>query len=169
MKHLIHLHERLTNISLVNKQLITALLFFVIGLSAYTQGGRMMHEKIKTQKVAFITEKLDLTTQEAQNFWPIYNAYEDKMHQLRRSDMKQIRVRMKDRNLSESDAQKVLNDYMTLEEKMHDAKKELVKDLKKVIPAKKIINLKAAEDAFNRKLMETLRENRQKRMKKNRP
>ena len=33
-------------------------------------------EKIKAMKVGFITEKLDLTTAEAQKFWPVYNEFE---------------------------------------------------------------------------------------------
>ncbi len=35
-------------------------------------------DKIKSLKIAFITERLDLSTKEAQTFWPIYNEYEEK-------------------------------------------------------------------------------------------
>ncbi|MEP2238753.1 MAG: hypothetical protein ABJI22_10375, partial [Maribacter sp.] len=35
-------------------------------------------EKINTLKVAFITEKLSLNTKEAQDFWPVYNEYQEK-------------------------------------------------------------------------------------------
>ena len=35
-------------------------------------------ENIEAQKVAFITSKLNLTTEESQKFWPVYNEYESK-------------------------------------------------------------------------------------------
>ena len=40
---------------------------------------------IKALKVAHITEKLDLTEKEAQQFWPIYNAYDEKMGTLKQT------------------------------------------------------------------------------------
>ena len=34
-------------------------------------------EQIKTLRIGFITKSLNLTSQEAQQFWPIYNEYSD--------------------------------------------------------------------------------------------
>ena len=53
------------------------ILVLLIGLSGYAQRDGRMNERIKAQKVAFITEKLSLTAEEAQQFWPIYNAFEE--------------------------------------------------------------------------------------------
>ena len=39
-------------------------------------------EKIEAEKVAFITDKLDLTVKEAQDFWPIYNEYQKKREEV---------------------------------------------------------------------------------------
>ena len=143
------------------KRLITPMIMLLCFVSFAQRGGKMMQEKIKAQKVAYITDQLKLTADEAQNFWPVYNAFEDKMHQLRRTDMRKIRESMRAGDLSENDAQSILDDYMALEDKMHNAKKQLAKDLRSVLPAKKIIKLKAAEDSFNRMLMDRLKERRQ--------
>jgi Skp family chaperone for outer membrane proteins len=35
-------------------------------------------EQIKALKIAYITEELQLTSEEASKFWPLFNAYEDK-------------------------------------------------------------------------------------------
>ena len=46
-------------------------------------------------KIAFITEKLSLTTKEAQSFWPIYNEYSQKIEKLRktkRSDLGELKI-----------------------------------------------------------------------------
>ena len=39
--------------------------------------------KIRTLKVAYLTEQLEFTPTEAEAFWPIYNTYQDKMDALR--------------------------------------------------------------------------------------
>ena len=41
-------------------------------------------ENIEAMKIGFITKKLDLTPEEAQKFWPVYNQYNDKMKDLRK-------------------------------------------------------------------------------------
>jgi len=145
--------------------LIICLSLFNIGFS---QKRGNMHERVKAQKVAFITEKLSLTTEEAQQFWPIYNDFDEKTHDLKRQDLRKIREGMRKDNLSDSEANDLLEQFMAVEDKLHKAKKQLVNDLKGVLPSKKIIALKAAEDAFNRRLMEILKERRQN-GKKNRP
>jgi hypothetical protein len=152
------------------KRIITPLLLFVLCFSSFAQsGGRDWRQQIKAQKVAFITEQLSLTPQEAQKFWPIYNAFEDKLNKIRRNDEKAIRDAMKKEDLSEKEAQDVINQFLAVENKKHLAKQQLIKDLGNVISPQKIIKLKIAEDAFNRKLMETYRQRREQRMKNKKP
>lgn len=40
-------------------------------------------EKIQALKIAFITQKLDLTADEAQKFWPVYNQYEQEIRNIK--------------------------------------------------------------------------------------
>jgi hypothetical protein len=40
-------------------------------------------EHIESLKISFITQKLNLTREEAQRFWPIYNEYYDALQSLR--------------------------------------------------------------------------------------
>lgn len=168
MKKFKNFHEHLTNRSLVSKKIIIPLMLFMLCFSSYAQSGDW-RQQIKAQKVAFITEQLSLTPQEAQKFWPIYNLFEDKINQIRRNDERAIRDAMKKENLTEKEAQDVLNQYLAIENKKHLAKQQLIKDLGNVISPQKIIKLKIAEDAFNRKLMETYRQRREQRMKNKKP
>ncbi len=39
-------------------------------------------EKIQSLKIAFITQKLQLTPDEAQKFWPVYNQYDKEVHSI---------------------------------------------------------------------------------------
>ncbi len=143
------------------KKLIILFVFCAFSFNIQAQRDQIK-EKIEAQKVAFITERLDLSVTEAQQFWPIYNAYEKRIHSMRRNDLKEVRESMREGNLSESVAQKLLDKFMLVEDNMHKAKKQLVKDLSSVLPAQKIIALKASEDAFNKKLMQTLQQRREK-------
>ncbi len=158
------------------RKIIFQILILLISFNASAQRDFNMQERIKAQKVAFITERLNLTPKEAQQFWPIYNAFENKIQSFRKNDLKKVREAMRRGNLSDKEAQQVLAQFMDVEEKIHQAKKELVKDLQSAISPQKIIKLKSAEDAFNKKLMNILQnrqakmqEMRQRRMNKNKP
>ncbi len=144
------------------------IVILLISVSTFAQDREKMKERIKAQKVAFITEKLSLTAEEAQGFWPIYNAYEATVDNIKSSDLRAIKMEMrKGEDVSDKKANELLEKLIQAEDDMHAAKIKLVKDLKKVIPAKKIIQLKGAEDQFNRKLLEHLREMREKRSNRN--
>lgn len=143
------------------RNLLLPILLLMLFTSAWSQGPAM-NEKIKAQKVAFITNRLDLSEQEAQKFWPIYNAFDKKVEQIRKNDLREVRVAMRRGNLNPQEAKQILDQFMAVEDKLHEAKKKLVQDLLAVIPPQKIIALKAAEDAFNKKLIQILQEQRNK-------
>jgi hypothetical protein len=69
-------------------------------------------------------------------------------------------------DMSEKEADELLDKLMKAENDMHTAKLKLIKDLKKILPSDKIIKLRAAEDEFNKKLLEKLKEYREKRRDK---
>ena len=46
------------------------------------QDGEIQSRKNSGFKNAFITQKLQLTTDEAQKFWPVYNQYENEIQSL---------------------------------------------------------------------------------------
>ncbi|MFD2890488.1 sensor of ECF-type sigma factor [Flavobacterium chuncheonense] len=140
---------------------IILLLLFLSTLS-FSQTFKEKRDKIKALKVAYITEKLDLTSEEAQKFWPVYNTYDDKQfeirHQKGKSIMKKIEATGYD-TLTEEEAKKLIVQIEANEEEMYEVKKKFIQDLQKVLPAKKIILLKKSEDEFNRKLLKQFREN----------
>lgn len=147
-----------------NKLIPILLLFF--SLSTFAQGGeKKMRERIKAEKVAFITNQLDLSEKEAQGFWPIYNAYEDTVEGIKSSNIRPVRMQMRQNpDMSEAEAERLISKLIKAEESLLAAKIKLVNDLKKVIPSVKILKLKAVEDQFNKRLLEKLKEFRERRM-----
>ncbi len=144
-------------------KIILPIIFLLVTSLSFSQGFKEKREKVKALKVAYITEQLELTTEEAQKFWPLYNAFDDKQSELRHEKMRSILDRFKPGNvekLSEKDASNSLAQMEKIEEDLFNLKKKFIKDLQGVISAKKIIKLKKAEEDFNRELLKQMREKR---------
>jgi Skp family chaperone for outer membrane proteins len=143
------------------KKILLILLVFTSGL-LNAQDDR--HEKIKALKVALITEALDLSSSEAEKFWPVYNAYDEKMHSLRKNERKEIhRAYKKDlENMSEAEANALIDKVQDYKAKELAYRNELIKGLRKVISSNKIIQLSKAEEEFKRQLLERFKKGREK-------
>jgi len=138
------------------KNFIITLLLLLIITPGFSQNKR---DRIKALKVAFITEKLDLTPTEAQQFWPIYNQFESNKESLRRH-MAAKKIEMDFENLSEVEAQKVVEDIIANEQQKTKNETDFLKKLMGVIPSKKIIMLKVAEENFKKRMLEEFRKRR---------
>lgn len=139
------------------------LLLFLISFSIFAQGGKIdeKREKIKAFKVSFLTTELELTPTEAEKFWPIYNAYDDKQFELRHSKMKTYLKKLNDdnlKNLSEKEAVTLLSQIESTDKELYQLREKFMNNVKKVLSAKKILLLKKSEDDFSRKLLQQYRD-----------
>lgn len=139
-----------------NKKYIFTLIFALfIGLQLFSQE-RGSNDKIKALKVSYITEKLELTSQEASKFWPLYNKFEKERYNLyhvERADMKKkIDGLGGIDKLTEKQAEAFTNDMLALEKLTFETNVRYQNALKKVISYKKIVKLQIAERDFNRQL-----------------
>lgn len=144
------------------KFILPILLLLTFSFS-FSQENKEKREKVKALKVAYITEQLELSSEEAQKFWPIYNAFDDKQSELRHEKMRAILNRFHPRNvdkLTEKEASSLLVQMEKIEEDLFYLRKKFIKDLQEVISAKKIIKLKKAEEDFNRELLKQMRDKR---------
>ncbi|MEO6347311.1 MAG: sensor of ECF-type sigma factor [Aquaticitalea sp.] len=136
--------------------IITILLF--VSFHSFSQDDDR-HERIKALKVAYLTEQLQLSKTEAQQFWPIYNAFEAEEHALRKERYSK-RNETDVESLSEQEAKKMIDEMISTENKKHELRETFIKDLQKILPAKKIIKLRIAEDEFNKKMFEEYKKRR---------
>lgn len=142
---------------------ILPLLLFLTSFSFFAQNGKIdeKREKIKAFKVSFLTTELELTSTEAEKFWPIYNAYDDKQYELKYLKMKTYIKQLKDenlKNLSDKEAVTLLSQIESTDKEIYQLREKYMSNLKKVLPAKKILLLKKSEDDFNRKLLQQYRD-----------
>ncbi len=140
------------------KKTIFFTLLFLVGMATQAQDRDEHRKKIKALKTAHITEGLNLTPKEAQQFWPIYNEFEEKRRDLyrrERADVENLEC------LSEKEANSKLEEYVSLEKEDFLLKKEYYDDLRQIFSAKRIMQLKQLEEEFHRKLMREFRARRE--------
>lgn len=141
-------------------KILAPLLFLVATLSLSSQE-KQDWEKIKSLKVAFITERLDLTSKEAQSFWPIYNEHQTKKEGFFRVERFEIGSEIKNLDtLSEAQASELLLRMQKLEEEKQKAEKSFIEKISKTISAKKTILLMRSEEDFKRQLIKQYRQKR---------
>jgi len=122
---------------------------------------RPAQERIKTLKVAFITERLGLTSQEAQEFWPVYNAYDESLQKLRRKERQRFGSQLPYLDdLSDDEASKLLTEFRILQVEKHNLEQDFLEDLENVLPSKKIVLLLKAEEDFKKRLLQQVRKRR---------
>ena len=120
-----------------------------------------MKERVEAQRIGFITQRVNLTPEESQQFWPIYNEYTDKMRQIRSSNKGEKSFD----DMSDADTEKMIMSQFDKESRVMDLRKEYYQKFKKVISVKKIAKLYKAEQDFKGELLKQLQEMRQ--MRKN--
>ena len=57
-------------------------------------------EKFSTYKIGFFTKKMNLTSQEAEKFWPIYNEYQKQKNLIQRDKIMKFVILAGSQNLS---------------------------------------------------------------------
>lgn len=130
------------------------LLFSICFLSFAVNAQDKDREQIKSLKVAFITQEMNMDKAKAEKFWPIYNNYEClqmDLHKRERRDVENIS------SMSETDADKRLDEFVNIEKQEYLNKRKLYDELKKIFSAKEIVQLHQLEADFNKKLWEEYR------------
>ncbi len=127
-------------------------------------GNRPAKEKVEAMKIGFITDYLDLTSEEAKVFWPVYNKYQEEMEQLRKGRRQNF---MNDRTdyetMSDAELEKIVDSEITFHQNELDIQKKYHPQFKKVLPMRKVAKLYRAEEEFKKKLLDMIRERKQER------
>lgn len=113
-------------------------------------------EAIESRRIAFLTEKMALTPDEARVFWPVYNEYNRRRDEF----TAEHRKRWHKANISEmsnEEAGRFAEDHILHMERNSALKREYHEKLKRILPARKIALLYEAERDFNRVLFQEAR------------
>jgi hypothetical protein len=122
------------------------------------QGG----ERMQALKVGFITERLKLTPDESQKFWPIFNEYEAEQKKIRQKH----KLKQDFATMTDSEAEQLLSSGLEMEQQLLNLKKDYLQRMRKVIPVRKVAMLNRAERDFKEELLKRLRELQQNRQQR---
>ena len=152
--------------------LITFLAFLFLSQVSFGQrrGGdsKEWWDKVRTEKISFITENLDLTPDEAEKFWPVYNQLEKEKEsaQKRRRELEK-KVKDGGESLSESETIKLTSDFAGSLEKEGALMKKYNEEFLKILPPKKVLRLYQVENEFRMHMFRKYRDRNRK--KENHP
>ena len=140
--------------------IIIFLFFFSVGVGL-SQQGRERQNKIYAAKVAFFTERLQLTPGEAEKFWPVYNDYQNQRDKIIQDRKNTTEYYIKNaNNLSDKEIDQILNDYINYQKKETALLENFNNQLKTILPERKVIKVYITEIQFRNYLLGQLRNNR---------
>lgn len=137
------------------KKIILILAIFFGFATLLAQDRVEKRENIKTLKTAFITTELNMSNEEAQKFWVVYDIYSEKKHQLMRERKKMLTtINFQKIDLGdEKEAEKILSKLEKIDLDFYELKKKMILELRPIIGSKKILKLKKTEEDFNKKML----------------
>lgn len=153
----------------MKKIIILCLSLLWVSSVAWAQDEAEARRKIESARIALITERLDLSPDQAEKFWPIYREYYQQRDALRK-DFQDARGNVSRENLTEEESQRLLQLGMKMKEQQLTLEKKYSERLTNIISSRQLLALRKAEDDFRRMLLERLEKRRemQRRMQRRR-
>lgn len=149
------------------KKYLSFLLFILmVATTGYSQRGgggrREGMERIHAAKMAYITDRLNLTSDQSVGFVPLYKEYEAEM----KANRKYFLQKYKGMDLDSADdatSMQYIDDNLDYQQKVIEIKRKYNDRFLKVISPQQITELNKAEREFKQILMKRLNERREQR------
>lgn len=146
------------------KKVILLFAGMVWGMVLQAQDQEAM-QKIESARIALITERLGLSPEQAERFWPLYREFTQKRMELRR-ELNETRRGTDVSKLSEEESRIRMENSMAIKQRELNLEKEYAGRMLNVINNQQMLSLKKAEDDFRRMLMERIERQRSQQMQR---
>ena len=114
-------------------------------------------EKLNNYKIGFFTKKLNLTSEEAEKFWPVYNDYQSQRNSIQIDKLKLNRnFNQNESSLSNSQLEEIGDKYVDCLVRESTLAVSFHKKLKEVLPPAKVIMYYQAENQYKIQLLNEL-------------
>jgi len=132
-------------------------IFFVILFTTTTLFAQPQRrfERIRAIKVAYITDKIHLTSEQSAAFWPVYNQYEQELQSARKQFANQNHDA---KPMSDEASMQLIDDNLDYQQRVLDLKKKYKDQFLKVISPQQLVELNKAERQFKMMLIQQLKE-----------
>ena len=116
----------------------------------HDRSGNGWRERVRAEKVAFLTEQVDLTESEAQVFWPIYNQIQKEQREAFEAVRKAYEAMEKglQEGKTGKEMEKLVNAYVDAKDKNEGIETKYLNKLMKALPAEKVARYYVAEEKF---------------------
>lgn len=117
-------------------------------------------DRIKAKRIAFFTDKLQLTPAEAQKFWPVFNEYDLKKNALSAEKRKLTETFQNNQTkMSEGEVDKIISRFIQISQQETELFDTYNKKFRAILPAQKVMKLYLAETEFKVILLRELKAN----------
>lgn len=140
------------------QRLAILLIFLGIGISMQAQDKKkpgFSKEEFRARQESYLTEKAELTKEEAAKFFPIYFELQDRKKAINDEGWRQIR-KGKDPKTTESEYEQIVDNIVKARIEADKLDLEYLQKFKKILSAKKIYKLQRAEMKFHRDILKIM-------------
>jgi hypothetical protein len=147
------------------KKIVLLTVMFAFIASGFAQPGNKEHkdtwEKYRAEKVAFLTNYLELTPPEAQKFWPVYNQLETERweSQKTRKELEE-KVLEAEESMTDNQIKQLTREFAGSLKKEADMAADYNEKFLDILPPGKVLKLYKAENEFRMHMIKKFRDRR---------
>ncbi|MBB4601515.1 Spy/CpxP family protein refolding chaperone [Hymenobacter luteus] len=143
----------------VLRRLLVLVLLAVVPALSFAQTGRADRlSQLENAKIAYLTDKISLTQDQAQKFWPVYNDFTTKRRDLNRR-MRQLRIASPEA-LTDQQIRENLTQALALRQQEVKLETDYFEKFQKVLSIRQVGQLYAAERDFTREVIKRVADRR---------
>ncbi|MEM1318772.1 MAG: hypothetical protein AAGG75_00880 [Bacteroidota bacterium] len=134
--------------------MLSTTLLLLSTLFCFGQGD--IERRIQEERVNFFNQELQLTDEEAKQFWPLFDQYRTDSKKLRESYNTNKKIEL----LSDQEVEELVFKSFEQEEKQLALRRSYFEKLQTFMPIRKIAMLKRTEQKFKKKLLNHVKQRR---------
>lgn len=139
------------------KKTLLSFILLTITLVTFAQS-QQERDKVERLRIAFLTEELDLSVKEGQQFWPIYNEYQTAKKQVESETKALTREMRKTEKPSNADVLQAINQMTDLKISGVKSEQDYLAQSLEVLGGVKTLKLIRSEKEFRRRILKNLKE-----------
>ena len=116
----------------------------------------IIQAKIDSEKIAYLTQQMQLSSEEAAKFWPLYSAYRREMAQLRAREKQLMKFVS---GTSEAELTHQLDALISVKKQRAALREQHLQQCRAILPAEKVLRYLIAEDNYKKHLLKDMNVN----------
>lgn len=148
---------------LIHRSSAMLLFFALLSVFAVAQPpvSQEQREEVEARRIGFITNEVQLSPEEAQVFWPVYNKYRDELEALRKDRANELMsAKINFDSYTDEQVSKAIDNEFNSRQKELDISRKYNTEFKKILPVKKVAKLYRAEQLFKISLLKDMRQDK---------